>query len=540
MPPRFRASRPAHLPAFALKWVPSLVILLNGPQGLPAQVPNPVGKTQAIQAAALPTHAYIIQGKPSEVAQNPEALLALAQQLDLDLRHDLKTCDIQNRGWLQGIHTNLYMIAVLKQDPGEALKQRERVQALTEDPTSRAMVGLVADPWVAAKANPGGDFRATYRARLSQRLAKLPFHEFQFVLTSSAASIKTLTKAALVGRLESGLDPQVKDGKLTQEMAETILNTAYRLNIHLAMREDIVACIEALVEAHKHDAPVKFDPVIGTPKTPIKGAWFGQAMPGEKPMRFAGEILEAINPWAGGIAFSPDGKECFLAVGTATYSGSRLYQSHCVSGRWTPLVTPPFLAEFEFAGEPSYSPDGKTLFLTGKMAGKSGDLYTLHRTDTGWSAPVPMAAPINSEDNEYRGSKTADGTFYFGRNKAGKMEIHKAARDASGTVVVEKLGPPVNGQTVDGDPCIAPDGRWLVFYSGRPGGQGSADLWVSFSDGKGNWGNPINLGPEFNGPYDEFGANLSPDGKILFYNRHTPKGDETYWLAASAIDRFKP
>ena len=66
-----------------------------------------------------------------------------------------------------------------------------------------------------------------------------------------------------------------------------------------------------------------------------------------------------------------------------------------------------------------------------------------------------------------------------------------------------------------GDPCVAPDGRWLVFNSARDAAAGRADLHVSFADGRGNWGTPVHLGRGFNSPDDEFGAMLSPDGGYL-------------------------
>ncbi len=511
-------------------------LLLAEAPSLAAQSSTPVGKVRVTQASDLPAHTFTIQGKPSEVAQDGAAVLSLATALEKTLRRDLETCDIQNPALLLGIHTNLYMIAVLKQDLAEAQKQGDQVRALTEDTMRRAFAGLLVDPWVAARANPGADFRATYRARLSERLAKLPFNAFQGALTFSLSSIKPLTKAALLTGLEKGLDPQVKDGRLNQEMAEALLGTAYRLALHVAMRDDIVACLEALIESHKHDAPVKFTAVIGTPKAPAQGPWFGQPLPGEKPERFAADFLSAINPWAEGPAFSPDGQTCFIAIGDATYSGARTFQSTCVEGTWTPFVEPSALADFLDTGETEFSPDGQSLVFTGKQAGRSRDLYRMPRTVTGWGAPVAMAPAISSDQEEFRGSFTRDGTLYFGRNKGGKMEIHKAVKDATGKTLVEKLGAPLNGTTVDGDPCIAPDGRWMVFYSGRSGG---VDLWVSFADGKGGWGEPVHMGPEVNSPHDEYGAHLLADGKFLFCSRHTPKGNETWWMKSSAIDRLK-
>ena len=52
------------------------------------------------------------------------------------------------------------------------------------------------------------------------------------------------------------------------------------------------------------------------------------------------------------------------------------------------------------------------------------------------------------------------------------------------------------------------EGRWLVFYSARPGGLGRVGLCISFPDGKGGWSEPRYLGPDYNAPGDESGDGL--------------------------------
>jgi hypothetical protein len=257
---------------------------------------------------------------------------------------------------------------------------------------------------------------------------------------------------------------------------------------------------------------------------------------------FAPEILKAVSPWASGVTFSKDGTECFLHVGDANYASAHMYYSKCVNGSWTPLVEPSFLEGFTSSSESVLSKDGNTLIFTAAKGRGATDFWTVTRTETGWSTPIPMPAPINSDMNEFRGSFASDGTFYFGseRASAGINQVFKAKQNAAGAWEVEKLGAPVNALSYDGDPCIAPDGRFLVFYAGRANGYGRVDLYVTFSDGKGGWGTPINLGPTFNGPDDEFGAYLSQDGKYMFFNRHTAEGDKLFWVAVSAIDKLKP
>jgi WD40-like Beta Propeller Repeat len=522
--------RPPPLPCLAL-------LLALG--AAPAQAAS----EQVTQADGLPPRAYAIQGKPSEVAQNREAVLLLALQVEADLKAALEGPSIRDERVLQRLHGDLYAIAVLKQDQAGYRRHLEMIRSMQASPAGRLLAGLSSELYLQATEKPGADFHATFRALLSQRLAALPFEEVRGPLEGSRAWLRALAKAQVVAGLEAGLDPAAKGGKLTLELAEGILGAAVNLTVILGVRDDAVACLDAAFEAHPAAAArpaVKYAPVLGTPRAPVKGPWFGQPLPGQKPVPFAPDLLEAINPWAEGVAFSPDGAECFLGVGSAGYSGAATFHSSRVNGTWTPFVEPAFLSDFTYSNEPDFSADGRAVTFTGKKEAGSKDFWTARRTAKGWGEAVALPAPLNSDSDEFRGSTTLDGTVYFGRTSDGMMQIHRAARDASGSLVVERLGAPVNARFFEGDPCVAPDGHFLVFYSARPGGLGGSDLYVSFRDGKGDWGTPINLGPDFNSADDEYGAHLSADGKLLFFTRHGARRNFTFWVAASAIERFRP
>jgi Tol biopolymer transport system component len=117
------------------------------------------------------------------------------------------------------------------------------------------------------------------------------------------------------------------------------------------------------------------------------------------------------------------------------------------------------------------------------------------------------------------------------------MQVYKANSNTSRVSAVELVGPPISTKSFEGDPCIAPDGRFLIFYSARDGK--SSDLYVSFRDANGGWGVPINLGGKFNSSDDEYGAHMSPDKKYLFFTRHSSTGNTIYWVASSAIEKLK-
>ncbi len=270
--------------------------------------------------------------------------------------------------------------------------------------------------------------------------------------------------------------------------------------------------------------------------------YFGQALPGTTPVPFAPKELTALSAIVAATEFSPDGNQCFAATARTPTAYQKIYRARFENGVWTSFQDVPFLADFAMSHEPVFSPDGRTLTFTGMKAGGSADLWTVSFANGTWGTPVALPSPVNSDTHEWRGSYTQDGTLYFGsfRSKpaVGLMQIYKAQRDASQNWAVEALPAPINQGSQEGDPCVAPDGRFLVFYSGRDGV--SSDLYVTFRNAQGGWGDPIKLGPEFNTPAGEFGAHLSTDGKLLFFTRRSPEVCQVYWVATSAIDAYRP
>jgi len=268
---------------------------------------------------------------------------------------------------------------------------------------------------------------------------------------------------------------------------------------------------------------------------------------------FAPEKLGALSPWVEGTAFSPDGTLFFACVGSADWSTAKLYLSTFVNGEWTAFVEPPFLAGFATSCEAVFLPDGKTLTFTGKKGTEPQHLWSVSYANQTWGTPVAMPSPLNDEANTWRGSYTTDGAFYFGSERLdpvnGIMGIYKGVKDASQNWVVELVGAPITTNVYECDPCIAPDGRFIIFASYRDGL--TSDLYVSFRNPQGGWGDAISLGPDFNltrnsvgNAVQEYGAHLSSDGKYLFYTRHTTRGtlqgDQIMWVPVSAIDKLKP
>lgn len=482
---------------------------------------------------------YAIGSTPSELLENRAELLVLAGQVEQVLQEELDRAGADDPQLRHRNASTLFQIAVLRQDPDAARRALEHIRAALDEPVARSMAGLVGEPYVVARSSSGTGFHARFRELMTARLAALDFQEVHFTLNAVGAQWQNLSSELLRRLVETTMDAERRDGRIERDVAERLLTLAAYREVVAAVKDDFLACLAELFERHKADA-TPYSPKIGTPPAPIRGPYFGQSRPGRKPERFAPAELGSISKWVVGIAFSAAGDECFLTVGGPSYGGSKIFRATMVDGAWTPFTAPPSLDGYVLTGEAHFSRDEQTLYFTGKRPAEPQRIWAMHRAGTQWEPPGLLPGAVNAEGDAYRGNSTTDGTWYFGRNLRGMMQIYRTRESPGGDLTAEKLGPPVNNNAFDGDPCVAPDERWILFNSGRAGGRGGSDLYVSFADGEDGWSTPVNLGPEFNSRYDEYGAHLSPDGKYIFFTRHAPTGAEIHWFIVSALDAFKP
>jgi hypothetical protein len=99
------------------------------------------------------------------------------------------------------------------------------------------------------------------------------------------------------------------------------------------------------------------------------------------------------------------------------------------------------------------------------------------------------------------------------------------------------LGPVVNSSSVENAPELSKDGLSLYFGSNRTGGQGGQDLYVSQRPSlDAAWGAPVNLGSIINSSSTDVGAHLSRDGHLLFFSSSRPggSGSADVWVSRRA------
>lgn len=227
--------------------------------------------------------------------------------------------------------------------------------------------------------------------------------------------------------------------------------------------------------------------------------------------------------------FSPDGRELYWSINSmqgAPGVGVIVF-SRRQGNRWSRPELASFSGQYSDY-DPFFSADGQKLyFISVRPKGAATwnpldfDIWVVDRQGNGWSEPRNIGAPVNSDVPEYYPSLASDGTMYFSTQRPGSrgFDIFRARPDGQGGFLApENLGDSVSGpaNTAEIDNYVAPDQSFIVFASGRPGGVGGQDLYVSFNR-NGVWSGARLLPRDINSPAREYTPIGSPDGQYLYF-----------------------
>lgn len=171
----------------------------------------------------------------------------------------------------------------------------------------------------------------------------------------------------------------------------------------------------------------------------------------------------------------------------------------------------------------SVSPDGQHIVWgsTDREGGAGGwDLWQARLKDGRWQDARPL--DVNSSANDFDPLFSADGRWlYFFSNRPGGIggdDLYRAAVKPDGSIgKAENLGRGVNTRGDEWAPTPSRDGRYLLFASDGHGGAGRHDLFVARWDGTA-FVEPKPL-PGINTKADEFDAAWLGDGRTLVYAR---------------------
>ncbi|TCO07081.1 PD40 domain-containing protein [Natronoflexus pectinivorans] len=206
-----------------------------------------------------------------------------------------------------------------------------------------------------------------------------------------------------------------------------------------------------------------------------------------------------------------------------------IYVSYWRNGAWTSaerLELPGLY--FGNRATASLSADGQTLIFF-QNDGMIGNLYQTRFRFGEWGEPEPFPLPINSQFNETHASLSPDGnTIYFVSDRPGGFggkDIYISHRLPDGNWGEPiNAGPNVNTPYDEESPHIHADGQTLYFSSEGHNSMGGFDIFRSTLNEKGEWGKAENLGYPINTPDDDLFYIPTPDGQRVYYSSRQPDG----------------
>jgi len=273
----------------------------------------------------------------------------------------------------------------------------------------------------------------------------------------------------------------------------------------------------------------------------MSGEYLGQTPPGMTPTLFCPEVFTVeVHSTA---MFSPDGKEVYWKL----MGGRQIFFMKMENNTWSAPKKVDF-ALFWGTGDPALSPDGKTLYFTsfksikGMWTSKKESIWFVKRAGNGWSDPEPLNLKVNKYDLHWQHSVAANGNLYFSaENALYNKDIYMAEFVDDGYADPVNLGNSVNGNNSEGCPYISPDEGYMIFD--RHGGTiGHADLYISFRNQDGSWGEAKNMGQRINSAgKNETCPFVTFDQKYFFFIRNDENGAlRIYWVDAKIIEELKP
>lgn len=264
--------------------------------------------------------------------------------------------------------------------------------------------------------------------------------------------------------------------------------------------------------------------------TPIlENPYLGQEPPGLTPERFAPGLVSTEH-WEYGGTFTPDMKEFYLLRDGGKYERAAFVVFRHEEGEWREAFVS------NRAGQPFISPDGKTLHL--------GRRYK-ERSESGWSDVKELEPPFKGLPI-MRLTASANGTYYFDTFDREQLDFPiRYSRLVDGEYEDPKpLSAAINTGTFLNHPFIAPDESYLLWDAKREDGYGNSDIYISFRQEDGAWGEAINLGDAVNTDAWEASASVTPDGKYLFFNRNMGSDEyedvDIFWVDAGIIETLRP
>lgn len=261
----------------------------------------------------------------------------------------------------------------------------------------------------------------------------------------------------------------------------------------------------------------------GSPR--LEGPYLGQKPPGMVAEPFAPGIISTTG-WEVEGVFAPGMKEFYY-----TTSVNEPFRPTVIGFRQENNIWKKY-TEFPRRGEIAFSPDGTRMHMARGYKDRMGNGWSARKSlDSSFQEIQIMRLTASSKATyvfDEVGMPGGDGIIRYSRLVDGQREAPRA------------FGKEINTGRMNAHPFIAPDESYIIWDGEREEGFGDSDIYISFRQTDGSWGDAINMGDKVNSDKWDSYATVTPDGKYMFFNRAIDKDNiDIYWIDAKIIEELR-
>ena len=219
------------------------------------------GKIKVASQADLPRFLYQLKQPASALVETDAAAFEpFLDKARADLEAVMRDYDIEDKAALRGLLGAKLEMQELAGDYRGGLQTADVLQALQEKPAAKLLSGLFAKARIEAAIETGTHAGTAYEAAAERRyqlaVDLLPWDVVQDPLKAGYAGARTGSRAALIGRIKTELDPAVeKSGALDNEQAWALIADRNWLQNVLPIKEARIRVLKNYIAAHNVEKP---------------------------------------------------------------------------------------------------------------------------------------------------------------------------------------------------------------------------------------------------------------------------------------------
>jgi outer membrane protein OmpA-like peptidoglycan-associated protein len=252
-------------------------------------------------------------------------------------------------------------------------------------------------------------------------------------------------------------------------------------------------------------------------------------------------------------SFTSDGTTLVFSSRRGGSGYQHIYISHFENGAWSNPVPISTINSRYTDESPFITSDGEYIFFSSDRDGSfempndgsgqirvSSDLYVSKNINGRWDTPIKVPGTVNTSSHERTPSLSSDTmTLFYTSMPFGdisRARIMKAEYRDGEFVNPQPLPAPVNVNAQETGLVPSVDGKGFFFSSTRKGGYGGWDIYYLKYE-NGNFGEPINLGPEINSPKNEINLSVIKDSIYFCSNREGGYGAYDIYTAKISVEQ---